>query len=372
MELAAFKRILTAFADTPASIDISKGKLICEIRDVMIEASIRADQGDIIVSENGEEMKAAPWLIRRVARLPLLADRILQAFNEPENFIIPRGTLMDHLNEDEETQHIGPGDAAALTLGLLGQRPVGCSSVLYLTSDAGEGKTTLITHLARKQAEKFREKEADWLLVPISLGGKPFLRFDDLVVGYLGNRLRFPLFYYDAFMELVKLGVLVPAFDGFEEMFVQSPSGDALSAIGQLMEKMDSYGTVLIAARKAYFEYQDMRTQARLFDSIGKSAVAFSRVSLERWDQNEFLAYSGKRRVQDGQKVYKSVAERLGPEHPLLTRAVLVKRLLDVGIFCNKLGIRPTNILQSSSERLSNVRHKRNGSTEPVSLINHC
>jgi hypothetical protein len=229
-------------------------------------------------------------------------------------------------------------DAARATLEMLGKRPVGCSSVVYLTSDAGEGKTTLIPHLARIQAERFKRKEIDWLLVPISLGGKPFLRFDDLVVGYLGNKLRFPLFYYEAFMELVKLGVLVPAFDGFEEMFVQSASGEALSAVGQLMQKMDSSGTVLIAARKAYFEYQDMRMQARLFDSIGKSSVAFSRVALERWDKAEFLAYCDRRCVSEGLEIYRSVAERLGEKHPLLTRAVLVKRLLDVAKEAKSLG----------------------------------
>jgi hypothetical protein len=203
--------------------------------------------------------------------------------------------------------------------------------VLYLTSDAGEGKTTLINHLARIQAEKFKKLETDWLMVPIALGGRPFLRFDDLVVGFMSNRLRFPMFYFDGFMELVKLGVLVPAFDGFEEMFVQNASGDALSAVGNLMRALDSTGTVLIAARKAYFDYQDIRMQARLFDSIGMCSVAFSRVSLNRWKKPQFLEYCDKRCIENGEMIHREVALRLKDEgHPLLTRAVLVKRLLTV------------------------------------------
>lgn len=330
MDFPTFKRVLTAFADTPASLDFGKGKLICEIRDGMIEADVRTQDGDIVVSENGVDSMATPWIIQRVARLPILADRLLTAFNEPENFISPCGSLMDQLDEESAGENEALGDATGMTLDILGKRPAGCSSVVYLTSDAGEGKTTLITHLARLQAERFKRKETDWLLVPIALGGKPFLRFDDLVVGYLGNKLRFPLFFYEGFMELVKMGVLVPAFDGFEEMFVQSASGDALSAVGQLMQKMESSGTVLIAARKAYFEYQDMRTQARLFDSIGQSSVVFSRVALKRWEKPQFLCYCEKRKVKDAEQIYRSVAERLQPVHPLLTRAVLVKRLLDV------------------------------------------
>lgn len=330
MDFATFKRILTTFVDTSTNIDISKGKLICEIRDGLIEAEVNLYEGEIFVTENDERLRANSWLVRRVARLPLLADRILVAFPEPEHFIAPEGVLLDQLDENASQEDEPYGDAIKLTADILNRRAAGFSSVVYLTSDAGEGKTTLITHLARIQAQKFQRKESDWLLIPIPLGGKPFFRFDDLVVGYLGNRLRFPLFYYDAFMELVKMGVLVPAFDGFEEMFIQNASGDALSAIGQLVQKMESSGNVLIAARKAYFEYQDIRSQARLFDSIGTNAVAFSRVSLKRWNKSQFLAYCDSRCIPEGENIYQSVAKLLGPDHPLLTRAVLVKRLLDV------------------------------------------
>ena len=114
-------------------------------------------------------------------------------------------------------------------------------------------------------------------------------------------------------------------------MFVQNASGDALSAVGNLMRTLDSSGTVLIAARKAYFDYQDIRMQARLFDSIGTCSVVFSRVSLKRWEKEQFLAYCEKRGVQNGPDLRSRVAERLKNDgHPLLTRAVLVKRLLDV------------------------------------------
>ena len=152
------------------------------------------------------------------------------------------------------------------------------TSVVYLTSDAGEGKTSLIDYLAVKQAEAFRAKQSDWLLVPIPLGGRPFLRFDDVVVSALVNRLRFQLLYYDAFLELVRLGVLVPAFDGFEEMIVERSSAEAISALGNLVGRLRSAGTCLVAARKAYFDYPSFGSQARLFDSVGSSEdVVFSR-----------------------------------------------------------------------------------------------
>ncbi len=330
MDNTTFKRVLTSFADTPGSVDFSKGKLVCEIQDKMIEATLQSRDGELWVNEHGEEMAAHKWILQRVARLPILAERISSAFEEPENFITPKADSMSNLDELSAGKFEQYGDATTLTLELLDRRPGGCSSVVYLTSDAGEGKTTLMRHLARLQAERFKAKQSDWLLVPIELAGKPLLSFDDLVIGFLSNRLRFPLFYFDAFMEMVKLGVIVPAFDGFEEMWVQTPQGDALSAIGSLMGTMDSAGTVLIAARKAYFEYQDVRAQARLFDSIGNSAVVFSRVAIQRWNEPQFLQYCEKRGISNGREIFSRVAERLKPDHPLLTRAVLIKRLLDV------------------------------------------
>ncbi len=202
--------------------------------------------------------------------------------------------------------------------------------VLYVTSDAGEGKTSLINQLARAQAQRFTENKSDWLLVPIPLGGRHFLRFDDITVGALQNRYRFPFLYYDSFLALVKMGVIVPAFDGFEEMFVESSSGEALSAMGILVGALQSQGAIVVAARKAYFEFENLRTQERLFDTIRTFSVGFGKLELKRWAQPQFMAYCNNRGIIDAEKIYTSVSERLLPNHPLLTRAVLVKRLLDV------------------------------------------
>jgi hypothetical protein len=256
---------------------------------------------------------------------------VLTFFPAEQSFVVPRATLLDQLESDPTETAQSTDDAVETAARFLDKRPAGTASVLYLTADAGEGKTTVITELARKQAEQYKRKETDWLLVPISLGGRPFLRFDDVIVAALVNRLRFPFLYYDSFIELVRMGVLVPALDGFEEMFIESSTGEAVSALGNLMQAMQSSGSVLIAARKAYFDYKRLETQAKLFDTLGDQSVAFSRLALQRWNRANFLEYGTKRKVLVATQLYDSMAERLGQvDHPLLTRAVMVKRLLDV------------------------------------------
>jgi hypothetical protein len=333
MDIQEFRRVLTTFADSPASVDMSKGLVVLQLGDEVVEARITQREGALLIEEDGVRLSAPRWIANRIARLPLLADRILSYTPAPQNYVRPSGSLLDQLEQSYETGDIPVDvtDAGTSILEVLDRQPGGTTSVLYLTSDAGEGKTTLINQLAREQAQAFKEKRSHWLLVPIPLGGRAFLRFDDVVIAALVNRLRFQRLYFDAFVELVRLGFIVPAFDGFEEMFIEGTGSEAPTALGNLVKTLKSSGTALFAARKAYFEYQSLRTQARLFDAIGTDSVSFARLTLSRWNRDHFCAYGKLRGVDEPHLIFEIVANRFGnPEHPLLTRAVLVRRLFDI------------------------------------------
>ena len=331
MQFDNFKRIVTCFADRVDDVDARGGELLVQIRDETITARLLQRPDGLLVEELDQRMPATRWIINRLARIPLLADRICSYVSPPTPFVPPSGRLLLDPNASPATEEDSCDDTEKTLTDVLSRQPAGTTSVLYLTSDAGEGKTSLINRVAVRQAEAYKAKQTDWLLVPVPLGGRTFLRFDDVVVSALVNRLRFQLLYYDAFLELVSLGVLVPAFDGFEEMIVESTSGEALSALGGLVGRLRSAGTVLVAARKAYFDYPNFGSHARLFDSIGaKNEVAFGRLSLNRWDRRTFTKYATERRITDPGRLYASVSDRLDEAHPILTRAVLVERLLDV------------------------------------------
>ena len=330
MNVNDLMRALTAFADDASNLDLSGGHLMVQIGDDLIDADVEEREGTLYVIEGGEKNTAFRWLVNRIARIPQLAERILTHVAREDYFVRPSGTLLNYLNESPDETEFEIDDIPGKMPELL-QAKAGTSSVLYITSEAGEGKTTLINELARLQAEKFKAKRTSWLLVPISLGGRAFMTFDDIVVAELVNKLRFHLFHYEAFLEMVRLGVLVPAFDGFEEMFVAGASGEVLSALGNLITDLDSSGSVLVAARIAYFKYRNFRLQARLFDAIRDGSVDFAQLDLHRWNKSQFLKYARKRKLPDGESIYEQVRTALGQdEHPLLTRAVLVARLLDV------------------------------------------
>lgn len=331
MQVTDFKRIITSFAETPENIDVSRGEFVVQLLDEVLIARWERRDGVLYVEEGGTTQPAESWIVRRVAKLPQLAERILTYVPETPNFVMPKARLLPSLEDSPSGQDIEEIDALSGCERLLSAQMPGTTAVTYLTSDAGEGKTTLINRLARKIANEYKRKEKDWLLLPVPLGGRAFLRFDELVVSALMNRFRFQYWFFEGFIELVRLGVVIPAFDGFEEMIVEGSSGEAVSALGSLMNQLNSEGRVLLAARKAFFEYQSFKTQARLFDAIGsEDSVAFSRLGLLRWSREQFEEYGVIRGRHDAHEMYEKVVARFAPDHPLLTRAVLVRRLFDV------------------------------------------
>lgn len=330
MQITDFKYIVTTFADPGSELLFDNTSFGISINGDFITADITARSGDVYVNEGSGSEPASTWILRRLARLPLLATRLRETIPETEYFVSPvvsHQPTLECAKDDHPTPLV---DGLEQMLHVLGNRSPLETLVLYITSDAGEGKTSLINELAREQARRFIDHRADWLLVPIPLGGRPFLRFDDITVGVMQNRYRFPFLYYQSFLALVQMGVIVPAFDGFEEMFVENSSGEALSAIGTLVRSLDSRGAIVLAARRAYFEFENLRTQERLFDTIKEYAVGFSKLELHRWEKQQFIEYCLNRHIDGPEELYQRVSERLSHSHALLTRAVLVKRLVDV------------------------------------------
>jgi hypothetical protein len=330
MEIERFKRIVKAFSDSEADFTFSKGQFLFSLRGDVIAGEVKSNTKGLVVVEQGQEFEAKDWVVNRLARLPLLSDRILAELPEEKKFVEPAGEYLPALELEPAENNRALDTVSPGFVSWVDDRLAGVSSIMYITANAGEGKTTLINFLARKQAKEFKDKKSNWLLIPVSLGGRSFLRLDDIIIGAIANRFRFPLLYYNAFIELVRIGAVVLALDGFEEMFVENMSGDAVSALGNLVKILENEGFVFIAARKAYFEYRSFATQGKLFDSIEGADVIFSKLNLLRWDKGKFLEYCNKSGLPDGEQVYDEVCQRLGDKHPLLTRAVLVKRLAEV------------------------------------------
>lgn len=330
MDIDRFVSVVKSFADKPINVDYDSGKLLAEVQNDIFEVEFEDRHGALWCVENDTEYPAGKWIIKRLGRFDLLARRILDHIPEDPLFIPVQGEVMDVLENDPDEGGEHTDNALDSVRGLMGSRLAGMTKVVYLTSDAGEGKTSLIDQLSRRQAERYLSGDADWLMLPVKLGGRPFIRLDDVIVGTLSNRLRFLYYYFDSVIELVKLNALVLALDGFEEMFIETRAGDAVSSLGNLVTQLDSKGRLLVAARSAYYRYRDFEAHAKLFQSIREADVSFAEVSLEPWSREQFTDLADRAGIGDqGGLLFDQIAKRLGSHHPLLTRAVLARKLIE-------------------------------------------
>lgn len=333
MDAKEFERVLKTFADREGDVMREGSRLITDVYGESVIVDLSHRQGTLYCSEEGgPSMPAWRWITQRLGRLDLLARRILDAVEE-DDFVIPvEADVIDVLERGSGADREQAGDAVEAVRSLLDDEPAGTTHVVYLTSDAGEGKSSLINKLARTQAQRYLAGETTWLLLPVQLGGRPFLSLDDAIVGTLANRLRFRYYLYASVASLVQIGALVLALDGFEEMFVETRTGEAVSNLGGLLNQFESRGRLLVAARSAYYEYNDFEAQAKLFQSLKDVDVAFSEVSLHRWERPQFLEFASLVGLDDeGEDLYEGLARRIeeGANHPLLTRAVLARKLIE-------------------------------------------
>lgn len=280
-----------------------------------------------VIDENNTEFTPEVWISERLGRLSTLSRSMLSTLRNNIAFVSPEVDYDLHWAISDQPEE-GFSSACDILKKIVDTKNPWESHILYITSNAGEGKTTVLEKMALDYAKDYKPGKGK-LIVPIALSGKPFIRFDDLIIGTLANRFKFTGFFYDSFISLVKMNMIIPAFDGFEEMFVESPSGAAISAMIEFIKEIKGKGTVLVAARSAYYEYQNLTTQAKLYDAISSYPVAFSKIKIRRWNEKQFVDY-GKGCgfiTEDSLSLYSSIKGIFGENHPILTRAVLASKL---------------------------------------------
>ena len=322
-----FERILRKFADDPEDVMVDHGTIICQINGEDISVELSVDDNDVLhcQEEGGHKVKATRWIEKRLAGLDELAAKILQYIPQDKHFIsVSSSQITDNgiQNFDNTSQAI---------YDVLNTKNHYATDAVYLLSEAGDGKTYIMDHLAVTVAQKYQKGEVHYLFLPVGLDGRPFLRIDDLVIGILANKYRFRKYYFDAIIELVNLGLLVLGLDGFEEMVVEGKEDDVISSLGELLTQMDSNGKLVISARRAFYDYA-LKNQSSLVNAIRNLEVDFLSFNLSPWGKNEFIKLLQTYDFDQAKResIYDALSSRMGVNHPILTRPVLAHKLVDL------------------------------------------
>lgn len=327
-----FETLLRKFADDPDDVVVERDTIVFCANGENYELTLKRNEDGVLycceTAPEQREMKVRAWIARRLANFRELAEKILGAVNDDAQFIsVP--SCFESLDGRDAEEAVEKTTESLFSE--LSRTDSWSTHVYYLLSEAGDGKTWIMNRLARLAAQSYLDGKSSFLFLPVGLEGRPFMRFDEVVIGVLAQKYRFRRFYYEAVMELAKWGFLVLGLDGFEEMTVEGRENKVISSLGNLLQQYDSNGSLVISARRAFYEYA-LNIQGPLMESIRNIQVDFYAFRLRGWSQKEFMSLMRAFDFNDQstRRIYGRLEQRLGAEHPLLTRPVLARRLVEM------------------------------------------
>ncbi|MEV6212621.1 NACHT domain-containing protein [Kitasatospora sp. NPDC051914] len=227
-----------------------------------------------------------------MANLRGLATNIANLIREDSSYVAPYAFL-DNSLDGPSTETI-----ASTLLRDISKDGDGRTNVVFLTAQAGVGKTSLLQHVVRTVAADYRSGQADVLWLYVDAQGRRLAKLDDAISGELG-KLR-AQFSFDAVASLVRVGCLILVVDGFDELLgIQGSYDESFSSLASFLDELESSGCVVAAARSAYYEQEFI---GRVNSVIGfrTDGWVLNRVRLQSWNPDQMELYVERRAAEYG------------------------------------------------------------------------
>lgn len=205
--------------------------------------------------------------------------------------------------------------------------------VIMVTGEAGAGKTSVLQHLVKARAEQYTRGQEHSLFLYINAQGRALARFNEALATELMD-LRATLTYH-AVSALVRLGLVIPVIDGFDELLGVGGYDDAFSSLASFIEELDGSGRLVASARSTYYE-QEFVARANRVSSLGSQVWRQIPVEVLAWGDAEFNEYVSIRSNQiASEKLPESFARDVerafrGPNAHLKTKPLFVAKTVDL------------------------------------------
>ena len=271
----------------------------------------------------GVEIPYLKFLTKHVANLDILAERIVAKRPPVEAYTDGPAVLDSPISESLKDR------PAIELLDKECETKDGFSSkIVFITADAGHGKTALLRQYQYQQAKKYLDGETEFLFWHIDLQGRQLLRLSEAFMGDLGE-LRISGLWWQSIIRLVKHGKLVIGIDGFDELAVEQGSNDALGALALIVNQMENSGTLVAASRRTFFDTEDYLKRSRLIEGKLNNLCQFDQINLQDWNKENAILYLINRGFEEPDELYNEIYNSLGKQksHPILTRPFLLSQL---------------------------------------------
>jgi hypothetical protein len=327
MDLKEILADIAAFADSEEAVAMDKGFVVFQRDRQTFECKIVETATGVVVQLGGRTLPYRKFLGEELGRMSVLAEALREKRKDVLPFIDTQGVM---------TTSLGSSSQSFSALDALGtaclERPFGETKLIFLTADAGHGKTALLRRLTRKFADAYLSNKSDVLLFHIDTQGRSFVRLEEAVARDLGQLRMFGLFY-PGVLRLVRNGLLALAIDGFDELLAEIGVGEAYSGLGALLRQLEGRGVLVASARSAYFQVENYAAQTRLLTANPDTHIVVEHMRLEPWTRKETVEYFNLYRGEDGARIndpaglYDELSATLGTDHPVLRRPFLVYRM---------------------------------------------
>lgn len=330
--IARIERDLTPFIDPGTNLILeSQGRTISaswEQRGAPTAAtfSVSLEAGARVTVSNQQMAYSTFFASPQMSDLMGLAKMILQT-EKGGIYVDTQARLSDHPTT--------PARSAIDVLNVTAkQRPDDATLVVMVIGEAGAGKTSVLRQLVRLQAEAYTRGKTECLYLYVNAQGRALARFNEALATELQD-LRASLTYH-SISTLVRLGILVPVIDGFDELLGVGGYDDAFSSLASFIEELNGLGCLLASARSTYYE-QEFVSRANRVSSLGSQVWTQVPVEVLAWDEpqvNEYirlLCSSKALPISQGSEVQSRVYEALsGPNQPLRNKPLFVSKTVDL------------------------------------------
>jgi hypothetical protein len=320
---------LLAFADdeSGAAVD-ADGTFILQRNGEELSGSLsQGPDGQIWVDVDGAKLPYRRFLTHNLARLDVLAQRLIERRPSVPGFVNAEVTLQRAAEDVVRDDGLSLLDARCGTVSPFASR------VLFVTADAGHGKTALLREHQFKQARKFLKGDSHYLFWHLDLQGRQLLRLSEALMGDLAE-LRLSGLWMPAVVRLMRRGVLIVGIDGFDELAAEQGGVDALGALASLVSQLEGHGVVVAASRRTFFNTDDYLRRGGMVRRGVPDPCQFDQMELEAWTERDVLAYFERadfdgQRIENPNDMYSRVVAVLGGDksHPLITRPFLVSQI---------------------------------------------
>ncbi len=316
------RKDILAFVDDESDVIIEpQGDILFYKNGQEQMCSIRTDSNVMKVHYNGEVLSYNDFVSKKLARLDIFSQKIIEKRKKLEEFIDgPARLYTNYTNED--------GKALELLKKECDNFFEFGSKITFITADAGHGKSILLKQFQYEQAERYSRKESNYLFWHIDLQGRDLVRLAEAIMYDLGE-LRMPGLYYPSIINLVQKRMIILAIDGFDELAAEIGGTNAVSSLSNFINQMNGSGTLVCASRRTFFDTGDYLKKTNIINNGKNFDIFFNEIKLKDWKEEQVVEYFDALAYDDPGKMYQSILVELQNDvnHPILTRPFLLAKL---------------------------------------------